>query len=48
MIGARIKIMWEEQLADPPIDYITSVNVCMFVFIQFTISQSIECPNKTL
>ena len=27
MIGARIKIMWEEQLADPPIDYITSVNV---------------------
>ena len=24
---ARIKIMWEEQLANPPIDYATSVNV---------------------
>ena len=23
----KIKIMWEEQLVDPPIDYITSVNV---------------------
>ena len=27
MVGARIKIMWEEQLVDPPTDYITSVNV---------------------
>ena len=27
MLDARIKIMWEEQLADPPIDYETSVNV---------------------
>ena len=25
--GAKIKIMWEEQLVDPPIDYKTSVNV---------------------
>ena len=25
--GAKIKIMWEEQLVDPPIDNITSVNV---------------------
>ena len=25
MFGARIKIMWEEQLVDPPIDYITYV-----------------------
>ena len=25
--GARIKIMWEEQLVDPPIDYMTPVNV---------------------
>ena len=25
--GARIKIVWEEQLVDPPIDYITFVNV---------------------
>ena len=23
----KIKIMWEEQLVDPPIDYITIVNV---------------------
>ena len=27
MFGARMKIMWEEQLVDPPIDYITPVNV---------------------
>ena len=27
MFGARIKIVWEEQLVDPPIDYITSLNV---------------------
>ena len=27
MFGARIKIIWEEHLVDPPIDYITSVNV---------------------
>ena len=27
MFGARIKIMWEKQIVDPPIDYITSVNV---------------------
>ena len=26
MVCARIKIMWEEQLADPSVDYITSVN----------------------
>ena len=26
MFGSRINIMWEEQLADPPIHYITSVN----------------------
>ena len=26
MVGPRIKIMWEEKLVDPPIDYITSVN----------------------
>ena len=25
-IAARIKIMWEEQFVDPPIDYITSEN----------------------
>ena len=25
--GAKIKIVWEEQLTDPPIDFITSVNV---------------------
>ena len=23
MFGARVKIMWEEQLVDPPIHYIT-------------------------
>ena len=27
MVGARIKIMWEEQLVDPPNEYITPVNV---------------------
>ena len=27
MFGARMNIMWEEQLVDPPINYITSVNV---------------------
>ena len=27
IVGARIKIMWEEQLVDPPIDYVKSVNV---------------------
>ena len=27
MVGARIKIMWEEQLVDPPNDYRTPVNV---------------------
>ena len=26
MFGAIIKIMWEEQLVDPPIHYIRSVN----------------------
>ena len=26
MVGTRIKILWEEQLADPPSDYITSAN----------------------
>ena len=25
-LGARMNIMWEEQLVDPPTDYITSVN----------------------
>ena len=25
MFGARMKIMWEEQLVDPPVDYITLV-----------------------
>ena len=25
--GARIKIMWEEQLVDPPIDYLKTMNV---------------------
>ena len=25
MFGTGIKIMWEEQLVDPPIDYTTSV-----------------------
>ena len=25
--GAGIRIIWEEQLVDPPIDYLTSVNV---------------------
>ena len=24
--GTRIKIMWEEQLVDPPIAYLTTVN----------------------
>ena len=32
MFGARMKIMWEEQLVDPPIDYITPVNVPSSVF----------------
>ena len=27
MVGARMWIMWEEQLVDPPTDYITSVNI---------------------
>ena len=27
MFGARMKIIWEEQLVDPPIGYITPVNV---------------------
>ena len=27
MVGSRIKIMWEEQLVDPPNEYITPVNV---------------------
>ena len=27
IFGDRIKIMWEEQLVDPPVDYITSANV---------------------
>ena len=26
MFGARVKIMWDEQLVDPPVHYITSVN----------------------
>ena len=25
--SARVNIMWEEKLVDPPMDYITSVNV---------------------
>ena len=32
MFGARIKIMWEEQLVDPPIHYITSVNIPFYIF----------------
>ena len=31
MFGARIKIMWEEQLVDPPIHNITSVNALKFL-----------------
>ena len=27
ILGARMKIMWQEQLVDPPIAYTTSVNV---------------------
>ena len=27
MFGARIKIIWEEQLVDPPLDFKTFVNV---------------------
>ena len=27
MFVARVKIMWEEQLVDPSIDYITPANV---------------------
>ena len=27
IFGARMKIMWEKQLVDPPIDYKTPVNV---------------------
>ena len=27
MVGARIKILWEEQLVDPPNEYLTPVNV---------------------
>ena len=27
MFGARMKIMWEEQLVDPTTDYLTSVNL---------------------
>ena len=27
MVGARIKIVWEKQLVDPPNKYITPVNV---------------------
>ena len=27
MFGAKMKIMWEEQLVDPPTDLLTSVNV---------------------
>ena len=30
MFGARIKIMWEEQLVDPPIDYINKYNIVLF------------------
>ena len=26
MVGARIKIIWQEQLVDSPIDYLTTVN----------------------
>ena len=29
ILGTRRKIMWEEQLVDPPIVYITSVNVML-------------------
>ena len=28
MFGARIKIMWEERLVDPPIDYIQYFAYC--------------------
>ena len=27
ILGARMKIMWEEQLVDPPFAHTTSVNV---------------------
>ena len=27
MVGSRIKIMWEEQLVDPPNEYIMPINV---------------------
>ena len=29
-LAPLIKIVWEEQLVDPPIDYITSVNAVIF------------------
>ena len=33
IFGARINIMWEEQLVDPPIHYITTVNALYFIEI---------------
>ena len=29
LFGARIKIMWEEKLVDPPIAYLTTVNALL-------------------
>ena len=29
MFGGRIKLMWEEQLADPPIDYVKLITYDM-------------------
>ena len=36
MFGARIQIMWEEQLVDPPIDYIgKSINDAYQISLDF-------------
>ena len=33
MFGARMKNMWEEQLVDPPIDFITIIKVSLSFLI---------------
>ena len=36
MFGTRIKIMWEEHLVNPPVDFITMPDIIIIISYKFT------------
>ena len=42
MFGAKIKIMQEEQLVDPPMDFITPVNVPKSSILNSAVNKSVN------